>query len=1183
MSSLSFQPIQNGPLYQASAGDTQAVNAYWLLLSGTPPAGPIDSAATWNYSGCYIFIPSDKPIGDLSGFISALTTAFAPPQDITRWVAWISDPSGVPGTITSLNANLPSGGGSETAQVVQAGTLTLANIILNIPGGATLAFDATGSVPALSFQSTDQGTINLARNTGIGASAPPLNLTVPLDGPSVGTTLFDLTWDRGSFYYFFTDDQRRDPMPRAGEIRYVYGAADSLQTMHYPFFPPVQQGDDPFTLNISLDPLNVWSPARTIFALDVNQGASLPTSAYFRGTDGHPLTLVPTAGAGLSFCMRPPAISENAPGDYAYLTPAGLYTAAPAKTSHGLAGADPSTIRHMMCGMTGTEYLIVEPGATVEFIPGNAGYAQGFTAPASGFAAVSADPCNPGDGGQPVVPGGLLTNDYTTSWIRINPATTASEKISYGYAVQPESSVYYGTVDKPSSSNDATPYTYPLALGCRISLLEDAQKADELISLPMASYGGVWSTGFDDLPSADALKSFESQIIGTTRHTTAPKDMVNGPTFFDPVTHLGVEGGFGKTPEGLLAELNVSTDGPDATVAGTIKTIFLAKSPNKNPPPLPGTEELSFSGGGSSTVVNPELSNALMNNNLFMVVTNYEDNQVPPQPIPGNPLGNFKNEIQMGEWTFRLDVGYTPDETTLPRTILIFKFTTALSVVDLVANAAYWQEWQTFIGTDPKMVKTVQAQLNENLCIANPASPNYGGVYFQDFWSKVTDPNWTGILAVNCGLDAGNLPADLQDLLGGISGELRAHHFGVTVNQIAGATSANWNIDQSSLFALVHYQHDYTAPTTANGFGFQVLRLNALFVNSVLTHFDSKIAVTIPQLFGENVTLKSSSVSGANVLEIEGVYQKHGDTGTVVFDTKTPQIFSFTDNTTKVRAIQQMYVTDAALVPVSSTTSGGTITVLSNLALTGQLMFIGDVDPAKSGLDIFSYGVSASNTGLGFNSYNVAMKTTITNNVGTLASIAPDLSSFMITPATSGTGVRPKSLIAALPLKLNEFVQGPSDSGWPVEFLGASDESFDADYALSFQVSLGSLGALSAVADSLDVDLILGWKTAGNNTTDNQIWLMMVPPKTMLGQQGFGIQGILNTTFTDIELVSIKWTPIDPPKALTVYGIYFKNVQMQMLGIPLIPGQSNFTLFADPLQGNASNMGWLMTLKALKP
>ncbi len=105
------------------------------------------------------------------------------------------------------------------------------------------------------------------------------------------------------------------------------------------------------------------------------------------------------------------------------------------------------------------------------------------------------------------------------------------------------------------------------------------------------------------------------------------------------------------------------------------------------------------------------------------------------------------------------------------------------------------------------------------------------------------------------------------------------------------------------------------------------------------------------------------------------------------------------------------------------------------------------------------------------------------------------------------------------------------------------------------------------------------------------LWMVMVPPRTMLGQQGFGLEGVLDTTFQHVTLEAEQVTMKSSQENQTVYGLAFASVQVEILGIPLIPKKdpdnpldeettSNFVLFADPSQGNASNMGWLATYAA---
>ena len=1087
---------------------------------------------------------------DAAGFVRDVTAAFGPPSPQARALAWVGDPAAI--ATTTLGSARASSDPSGTYTTFTALNLALANVTFTAAGGATLAYadsaTATGGAPALVLGPTTRGGIVGLERSGVTTNMVPAaaQAFVPIGGSAAGTIVFPATWDRWALYQFFKADTSasgRFAVPASVEIQYFYGAPGAEQTLRYPVFPGVQSGQGPaqgFALNVSLDPFDAFDPARTVFALDLSGfggqgGPVLPNCTTFAATDGGSLELVPQQGAGIAFGRRPQGKSVETAGAYAYLTPAGKFVAQPT-------GA--AAIRHVMCGLTATEYLLLAPGATVEFVPGGDAYCDVFTPPSGNGG--HANPCQPGPGGTLVDPADLLKDTWTTAWVRVDPPAPGP-LIDRGYAMQPDAAVYHGTSSDPA-------YTYPLALGCRISTLQ--VDSNPPTPLPVAPYGGVWSTGAPpaSLPSPSLLRAFESQVIAGARFATAPKDMVNGPTMFDASTHLGVSGG-AMTPMGLLAQLNTNP-------AGTFASLLLARSATDD-----GTPLLQLTG---SPVMAPDVSYALMNANLFMVVAD------------GSKLGQFANEAQLGEWTFQLDADWPAGQngSDYADAILLFKFTTAFSTVDLVADATRWQEWQTFIDPDPTLAQTkatyLQKQLNAAFCTAQQEGPES---IFGDFLAKITDPSWTGILAVNCGLDADKLPIDLQDLLGGISGRLRAHHFGITVNRIKGEKSSDWEMDASSLFAVVHYDADYAPPAQKADFAFQVLKLNVQFENSALVHFDSRIAVTVPQLFKADVALQASPVTGYNVVEIDGVYQRHGDSGTVVFDTKVPLEFAVKTDSTGFRAIAEVHVTDAALVPVSSSTSNGTVTVQSQLAFAGLLVFASDVSgAAKQALDLFSYGDLGASpvTGLQFSAYNLAMTTTIRNDVGQLAPIVPDLSQFLVAPETSTP--RAESLLQALPLKVTGFLQQPTTTGQAVKFAGQSSNTFAADYALELQGSLGSLGALASAG--LDIDLVLAWQAAKSAAADDQLWLLMIPPKGTLSALSFGIEDVMATTFTEVELVRVTWPATPPPPQSSAYGMYFKNVEVWLLGIPLIPGVSDFTLFANPQQGAASNIGWLMTSTA---
>ncbi len=1123
MGALSFQPVGDG-LYAAPV--TGPVAVYWVLLDGTPPSGALDAAVTWStYSGCYVFMPADQPVSAPATFAAAVAEAFGPPQSTVRALAWVNDPTSVPAAVTAKGVIGATPGVAVTGA---AFALPFANVAFSASADAQLSFDPT--TPSIAIAAPTGGGIVGITRAGVSNNLVPNGAAaVPLTGTAAGTVTFNATWDPGELYTFFADLPTSWDTPAGGEIRYFYGPSGGEQTLRYPVFLGATPGTEPnVTYDVALDPFDIWNTERTVFAID-GSGPSAPQCVSFAATTGDFLTLVPQAGAGVGLGQRPMGTSTETAPAYSYLVPTGTFTVQPTPGP---------PIRHVLCGMAATEYLLLAPGATITLVPGKNAYAPLFTPPSGNGSTV--DPCKAQVNPIPVDPLDLLTDSYTTAWVRIDPPAEAAAPVDRGYAMQPASSVYYS----PSGTDK-----YPLATGCRISTLLPTGATTPL-PVPLVPYGQVWATGAANLPPASAIEGFESQIIAPTRFAVAPKDEVNGPMMFDTSTHTGLDGGAALTPEGLLANLNDGSQGP----AGTFAQLMLAISPNTTPPQ--NAAQLSFN--ATPDVLEPDLSYALMQDNLFMVAT-------AAAPLGGLGAG-FSNEIAMGEWTFAIDV---------PTAVLVFKFTTAFSVVDLVSNAAYWSGWETFIGTDPKAIGPLQAQINQWLCEASPNNADPSSALFADFWEKVNDPSWTGILALNCGIDASDLPIDLQDLLGGISGELRAHHFGVTVNRVKELDGGGWALDSSSMFALIHYVSTYSAPASSQ-FGFQVLRLNVLFENSVQSHFDAEIAVTIPTLFGSPVTLATSPVSGQNVIEIAGSYQVHGDSGTVVFSSTQPEIFTF--NGSGMRVIQQFVVTDATLVPVSSTTSGGTITVQSAFTLSGVLVFVADVSGSdQKGIDLFSYGDASASppAGLAFDSYSIAMTTTIADNVGTLAAIGPDVSQFRVSPATSP--VRVGSILAALPLKLVSFVSEPSSQGWPVTFDGQSKDTFAGAYALQFQASLGSLGALTSVV--LEVNLTLAWQPASDPSQPDQVWLLMVPPPGMLGQLGFGIQGVLDTTFRTVGLNKLTFPSTGSPQ-YTVYAIYFTDVEMQILSIPLIPGNAGFSLFADPSKGSASNIAWLMSFNS---
>src|SRR5262249_35185819 len=146
-----------------------------------------------------------------------------------------------------------------------------------------------------------------------------------------------------------------------------------------------------------------------------------------------------------------------------------------------------------------------------------------------------------------------------------------------------------------------------------------AVKGDALF--PMLPYGGVFYQNVEEgIPnpnpdlSAKELGSIERQLVAPDRRDQLEPhfDKTYGPIFFDTSTNVAFNGGYARTPLGLLARLNpVSPSGPHS---GTIERILLARSPQTP------NQFLSLMPGDRG-VVNPQFTNTILSDNLFLVAT----------------------------------------------------------------------------------------------------------------------------------------------------------------------------------------------------------------------------------------------------------------------------------------------------------------------------------------------------------------------------------------------------------------------------------------------------------------------------------------------------------------------------------------------------------------------------------
>src|SRR4030095_3322742 len=169
--------------------------------------------------------------------------------------------------------------------------------------------------------------------------------------------------------------------------------------------------------------------------------------------------------------------------------------------------------------------------------------------------------------------------------------------------------------------------------------------------------------------SAKELGSIEQQVVARDRRAKLEPnfDMEYGPIFFDTSTNVAFNGGFARTPLGLLAQLNSVSGG--SPPSGTIKSVRLARSPQKP------DQYLSLMPGANG-VVNPKFTNTVLNDNLFLVATDAE---------ALDPFAPLTNKITLGDFTFRMDLGEAANQT-----IAVFKFVPGVSARTLIGDTNAW-------------------------------------------------------------------------------------------------------------------------------------------------------------------------------------------------------------------------------------------------------------------------------------------------------------------------------------------------------------------------------------------------------------------------------------------------------------------------------------------------------------
>jgi len=1147
---------------EAESSDALASASFLLLPidgAGDPPAslGLLDA---WNQPGVFLFSVQPPP-----GTPSALAQSLelTPPYGTTRGLAWITSASTESFAFSWVPLLYMSPGIGQVAGA--SGTLPFGNIQLLFPSQTSVTFAA--DPPSATFNGDG---ILLQRADGQGAPVQPdaYQMTLSFAAAPPGGFTFTAQWDPYNLFSLFADDPQ-SPGLQGGEVRYFYPDAEAPSgqaQLRYPVLPPLPPGHWPnFVLSCEMAPLAPLDGTRTRFMFQ-EQTVNHLASPVGSTVSGQPVTLTPIAGAtgpraGLYPAARPDLGGGRAKA--AYLAPIGPFTL-----------SVPGGSAKMMCGTAGTEFLSVATGDVLEFVPSRPAYSAAFS-PVAGARAARAARLNG------AADTATLNATFNTSWVRFTSGAATAPR---GYYAQPSASVSFGRGTLPK------PMHYAAAVASLVSTLAPASQNEPSPHFPLVPYGSVFRLADGTEQDGATLASFEKQVLAPVRGGQIRGTTPDRPVF---ATEAGapLPGTRTSTPQGLLVKLNAAPTtalaaAEAAPPAGTWQSLVLARS---------GSQYLSFEADPQTGVVDAKLASTLMREQLFMVLNNWT--QFP----------NIARELTVGGFNF--EIAPDPGDPAARATILVFKYATTLSLIDLIYATEDWADPAYFVGGGDQ-VSAAQTTLLNALKVANDARTDVDDP-FGDFRQLAADPAWTGMLAFNAPINGNGMPSDLQMLFAGIDGQLKAHHFGVRMNRIRETTEPAPvpDISESSLFGVIYYGHGEAAarpplvqvsPADPDqpDYVFTVEELAVTIANSAVTQFHCRVGMTIEKLFGREVTLAGVGNPAdvpANTVVVAGQYQRHGAVGTVTFNVSEKGAFLFNPDGGRVRVLESFGVTGASLVPVTSQDTDKT--VRSNFTLAGALAFAPDPFPGIKGLDLYSYGLGDAGAVEGVRirglSFAISFKLDATGKRDGPTTIAPDLTGLLA--ADNRLAQRKSALVRMLPLKLSAILHDPD--GIDPKTLGAMEvnvpELMNAavpqpgpgngstlttqvayvtskpQYALQFAFPLGSLGALADGHASLDASLVLAWGPSTFTPDNDGAAVFVQLPQVTAGAFGFNLQGLLKTTFGDANLGMVKVND------QSVYVLMFNNVALSVLGITLPPKViTDFILFADAADPGGSNLGW---------
>jgi hypothetical protein len=852
--------------------------------------------------------------------------------------------------------------------------------------------------------------------------------------------------------------------------------------------------------------------------------------SYYATANGKAIALKTTGGSDLSAVSR--LAFANRPVHSTTDSGTACYLTPAGSFTLQIDGDASATAAELLCGATGTEYLnAVLPADSLFMKAGQPAFQK--TTPS----------------GQWDVPPQFLDSEggnVTTSWVQF--VTTAGSYVS-----QPQDAPLYQQNGGKAPANSLSLYLLDF-----LPLLAWKSGGSSGPLVPMVPYGGLTAANLA------AYLSMETEALNPTRKnaltlspalktSAVPAAVTSNP----PVT-------WAMTPQGLFAGL-------DANGIWVSTKIALSPGLGANDPPV----ALQFTDMGDA------VRKALQQNQIFLVISSLT-------APDGTTLFGFDDAVNIGGWPFRLSPTGTHNSDGVPP-IVILKFYPGQSISNLVNDPSLWSQADTFNTSAGFSTKQAQTYIRD--LIQSAGNPDPSSLYY-NFVEVVSDPNFSGMLALNCNMQLNSLPTAIRAVTGGMIkpgiDAFRAHHVGVAINDTEPGESTP-TLAQSAFFALVDYEADGSKGALvpagiAFDYGFEVEYVRALFSNASLSSFACKINLTINKLFGASVSDGSD-----NIIVISGSYQAHSTSGDS--STSGEGLYSFVaEKTYTYNFTGSGYLDSITLTKLqftfqqeTETSTANTTNLQAAFGIWGSMKF-----KELNALDVFSFeqltfddlGISVSfdltvNPPASPSTSNL----TISFNPGNLRVDAAN------SPSKPADGKN--SMLSMLPFKLTSFFYNQHPERQTLEdlqyfaLLGNTSIPLDPGYSLTnqfsyglaFNLDLGTLGALVGSLEAFKFRFLIGWlEPTDANPNPLQIAFGVQLPQVD-GKLEIKIQGILDLLIEDFKLDYVT-----PPTGPHMLVLLLHNSSIQILGQRLPPGTAQFDFALFSPADDASRTGWIVAI-----